>query len=122
MTGDNNKITKLEDRKTVEIRPGLFKTNLSYNRELMMCRFLMKKGASIELHNHAAVQNGYIISGKILFQVAGADMQVAGKGELEAGAGYVWDSMEYHSFTALEDSEFIECFTPTRPEYIVEAV
>ncbi len=54
----NNKITDLQQRKAVELRPGLVKTNLSYNADSMLCHFTMKKGAKIEIHNHPAVQNG----------------------------------------------------------------
>jgi mannose-6-phosphate isomerase-like protein (cupin superfamily) len=114
-----NKITNYTARKHVEMRPGLVKTNLSYNGELMLCHFTMKKGAKIELHNHAAVQNGYIISGRVKYEIADAGKKVLETGFVDAGSGYVWDSMEYHSFEAVEDAEFIECFGPIRPEYVV---
>jgi quercetin dioxygenase-like cupin family protein len=116
----NNKVTRLPDRKHVEMRPGLVKTNLSYNGELMLCHFTMKRGAKIELHNHVAVQNGFVISGRLRYEIAGPDRKVLESGFVEAGSGYLWESMEYHSFEAVEDSEFIECFAPMRPEYVVE--
>jgi quercetin dioxygenase-like cupin family protein len=115
-----NKITNLKRRKGVEIRPGLVKTNLSYNQDSMICHFVMKKGARIGLHNHKAVQNGYVVHGKLKYQVADSDYIILSEGVVEDGAGYIWDSMEVHSFEALEDSEFIEHFSPMRPEYIVD--
>jgi quercetin dioxygenase-like cupin family protein len=115
-----NKITHRAKRQAVELRPGIFKTNLSYNNESMLCHFIMKKGAKIELHNHAAVQNGYILHGKLKCVLAGSQKQIVSENVLEDGAGYVWDSMEFHSVEALEDSEIIEHFTPFRPEYINE--
>lgn len=116
-----NKITKLAARTHFEMRPGLVKTNLSYNDELMMCHFLMKKGSTLELHNHAAVQNGFVVAGRLKYEIADSDRNILKTGFLDAGSGYVWESLEYHSTEALEDTEFIECFSPIRPEYILEA-
>ena len=49
MSKVNNKITNLNERNTVELRPGLFKTNLSYNDDTMLCYFKMKKGCVLPL-------------------------------------------------------------------------
>jgi hypothetical protein len=114
----NNKITNKAERKKVELRPGLIKTNLSFNPETMLCHFTMKKGAKIEIHNHAAAQNGYVLSGLLKYQLADTDKNVTEEGEIGPGGGYVWNSLEYHSTEALEDTEFIEFFAPMRPEYI----
>ena len=116
----SNKITNLSARNTVELRPGLWKTNLSYNDDTMLCYFRMKKGCVLPLHNHAAVQNGYVISGKLKYTLADKDQNVYEEGEIGPGGGYVWDAYEYHSTEALEDMEFIEFFAPMRPEYIAE--
>ncbi|MGI5900139.1 MAG: cupin domain-containing protein [Christensenellales bacterium] len=115
-----NKITDLAQRKRFELRPGLVKTNLSYNEETMLCHFTVKKGSKIELHNHAAVQNGYVLKGRIKYQLADENRNIYEEGEIGPGGGYVWDAMEYHSTEALEDAEFVEFFAPMRPEYIVE--
>ena len=115
-----NKITNLAERNKVEVRPGLVKTNLSYNDGTMMCHFVMKKGAKIEVHNHAAIQNGYVISGRLKYELADENKNVYEAGEIGPGGGYVWDSMEFHSTEALEDTEFVEFFAPMRPEYIAE--
>ena len=116
----NNKITDCALRNKVEVRLGLIKTNLSYNDETMLCHFTMKKGAKIEIHNHLAVQNGYVIKGRLKYQLADKNQKVYEEGEIGPGGGYVWDSLEYHSTEALEDTEFVEFFAPMRPEYIAE--
>ncbi len=113
----NNKITNLSERKPVELRPGLIKTNLSYNPSSMLCHFTMKRGSVLEIHNHPAVQNGFVLKGRLKYRLADAQGQVYETGEIGPGGGYVWDANEYHSTEALEDAEFIECFTPMRPEY-----
>ena len=116
----NNKITNRFERNTVQVRPGLWRTNLSYNQETMLCYFRMEKGCKLPLHNHKAVQNGYVISGKLRYELADSDHRVYETGEIGPGGGYCWDSDEYHSTEALEDSEFIEVFSPLRPEYVAE--
>jgi len=93
--------------------PGIFRTTLAYNDKLMLCHFTMKKGSVISLHNHKAVQIGYVIKGKVRFFTKDDDNMIAG-----AGSSYVFDSEEYHGLEVLEDAELIECFTPMRPEYL----
>jgi len=106
-------VTNLKDHKPVEMLPGIFRTTLTYNEQMMLCHFIMKKGATIPLHNHKAVQNGYVIKGKVRFFTKENDSII-----VEAGSSYVFDSEEYHGSEVLEDSELIESFTPMRPEYI----
>lgn len=115
-----NKITNLADRNKVELRPGLVKTNLSYNDQSMLCHFTMKKGCVLPLHNHEAVQNGFVLSGKLKYTLADENKNVYEEGVIGPGGGYVWNANEYHSTEALEDMEFVEFFTPMRPEYIAE--
>lgn len=112
------KITDIAQGKPVQMRPGLVRTTLSSNEQTMLCHFRMKAGTVLELHNHEAVQNGYVISGRLAYQLADANHTVTQEGEIGPGGGYVWDSMEVHSTRALEDTEFIEFFTPPRPEYM----
>lgn len=115
-----NKITHLSEQKAVLLRPGLTMRNLSYNQQSMLCHFTMDAGAQIELHRHQAVQNGYILRGSVRYTIANGEGQIQDSGVLRVGCGYVWDSNEYHSFEALEDAEFIEHFSPMRPEYVAE--
>jgi quercetin dioxygenase-like cupin family protein len=100
--------------KRVELRPGLERVTVTYNDETMLCYFFIKKGAVLEFHTHEAIQNGIIIKGKVCFHKDDGDHF------LEAGDAYLFDSMEGHSLKVLEDTEFIECFTPAREEYKVE--
>ena len=97
---------------TVESPPGICRTTLAYRDEIMFCHFDMKKGASIPLHNHEAVQCGYVIQGKVKFVKQNESEFIA-----EAGDSYVFASKESHGADVLEDSEVVECFAPMRPEY-----
>jgi len=116
MNGEKIKqISKKETINTVEKPIGTFRTTMAYNEKSMMCHFIMKKGAKIPLHKHDAVQNGYVIHGKIKFFRKDGNSFIA-----ESGSGYVFDSNEIHGAEALEDSEFVECFSPLRPEFTVK--
>lgn len=104
--GDKNKLQSKENP------PGIFRTTMTYNEQGMLCHFVMKRGARIPMHNHAAVQVGYVIKGHVRF------LQKDGQGfEATAGTSYLFGGMEEHGAEVLEDSEVIECFTPARPEY-----
>ncbi len=106
-------LTQKDKENTVENPKGIFRTTLSYNDQSMLCHFNMKKGAAIPLHNHEAVQNGYVISGKVQFKKEDGSTFVA-----EAGTAYAFNQNEAHGADVLEDAEVIEVFAPIRPEYI----
>ncbi len=106
-------LATLSESKAVEMLPGIYRTTLSYNEEIMFCHFRLKKGAGIPLHHHPAVQSGYVISGKIRFLKKDRPGFIA-----EAGSSYVFMSEEQHGAEVLEDAEVVECFAPLRPELI----
>ncbi len=108
-------ITRMNERKAVEFLPGIFRTTMSFNDQSMLCHFRMNKGATIPIHHHEAVQNGYIIKGRVKFLKSDGSSFVVVKGD-----GYIFTSNEHHGSEILEDTELIECFTPIRPEYIDE--
>ena len=96
-----------------EVLPGVTRTTLAYIDEAMICHFRLKKGVEIPSHNHAAVQAGYVISGKIHFTREDGSEFVA-----EPGCGYAFSPDEKHGARILEDTTVIEFFTPSRSEYI----
>lgn len=108
---ENMKKVHVNDAEGVEGNPGIIRKTLSYNDEVMVCHFIMKKGASIPLHGHRASQNGYVISGKVKF------FTETGEFIAEKGLSYVFDANEKHGAEILEDSEVVEAFAPSRPEY-----
>lgn len=107
-------LSHLDPERKVELRPGIDRVTMSYNEQNMLCYFYLKKGSKLELHTHESVQNGFVIKGRIRFyKKDGSSIEVG------AGDGYVFDANEAHGSEVLEDSEFIECFSPMRPEYAV---
>ena len=108
-------LTHLYKRRKVEMLPGIFRTTMSYNETSMLCYFHFKKGATIPLHKHEAVQNGFVIKGRVKFLMGEEQSFV-----VEDGDGYIFASNESHGSEVLEDTELIECFTPMRLEYLDE--
>jgi len=97
----------------IESPTGILRTTLACNEQLMLCHFLLRKGARIPFHGHAAAQNGYLISGKLRMLWESGKELIA-----EPGSGWCFDPNVRHGAEVLEDSEAIECFSPSRPEYI----
>jgi quercetin dioxygenase-like cupin family protein len=89
----------------VENPPGILRTTIAYNDKLMLCHFVLKKGARVPFHGHPAAQNGYLVQGKLRMLWEDGREFIA-----EPGSGWCFDSNE--------DSEAIECFAPSRPEYM----
>ncbi len=108
----NAEVRRVGEKPAVEMMPGVRRSTLCYNDDIMLCHFTMDKGAKIPLHNHVAAQNGYLVSGRLrFFKEDGTSFIV------EAGTGYLFNSNEKHGSEALEASVLIECFNPMRPEY-----
>jgi quercetin dioxygenase-like cupin family protein len=104
----------LDPSRKVPVRPGIERVTLAYNDQNMLCYFYLKKGSKLELHRHEAVQNGFVLKGKVRFFKENGSSFIAGPGD-----GYVFESNEAHGSDILEDSELIECFSPMRPDYAV---
>ncbi len=107
-------VAELESIKAVEMKPGITRRTLVYNDEMMLCHFTVEQGTTLELHQHVAVQSGYVLKGKIKFIKADGTSFIA-----NVGTSYVFDSQEVHGIGEVyEQSEVVECFAPMRPEYI----
>jgi len=107
------KNAQLQQLDGVEKPAGIFRTTLSYNEQSMLCHFKMIRGSNIPLHNHEAVQHGYVMRGKLRFLLQEGKSFIA-----TAGSSYTFDPWEHHGAEVLEDSEVLEYFTPMRPEYM----
>lgn len=108
----NTEYRKVGDVEVTEMFPGVHRTTLCYNDDIMLCHFTIKKGAKIPLHHHVAAQNGYVVSGSVrFFREDGTDFVAT------AGTGYLFNSDEPHGLDGIDDTVLIECFTPVRPEY-----
>ncbi len=103
----------LESAKAIENPPGIVRRTLAYNDQAMLCHFELKKGTSIPLHDHPPTQIGYVVSGRVRF----IGNRPEDAFEAAAGEAYVLNPNVTHGAEVLEDSVFVEVFTPSRPEY-----
>ena len=105
--------TNVQKAKPVEKPEGVVRKTLAYNEEAMLCHFVLKKGATIPLHDHLATQIGYIVSGKARFLAEKAQDEFVGG----PGDAYVFSGFVKHGTVALEDTVYVEVFVPVRDEY-----
>jgi len=108
----NSQYIPKEEQRAVSMFDGITRRTLCYDDDNMLCHFTLEKGSSIPLHKHAAIQNGYVIKGRVRFLTGDGDGIV-----VKAGDGYFFKSNEVHGSEVLEDAELIECFSPCREEY-----
>jgi quercetin dioxygenase-like cupin family protein len=112
---DKVSVAEVNEAKVVEMKPGLLtRRTLVYNDQVMLCHFTLEEGLELELHKHPAVQIGYVVKGKARFIKDDGTSFIA-----TAGTSYVFDANEVHGIdNVYEPTEIIECFSPTRPEYV----
>jgi len=91
---------------------GIQRVTLTYDADNMMCYFYIEKGAELAQHTHPQSQIGIVIKGRVDF--------IKGDGEvleLKAGDSYYFAPLDPHGLKALEKTELIECFAPSREDY-----
>jgi len=110
---ENKRRGSLSTDPKVQRSKGIKRVTLTYDKDNMMCYFYIEKDAILEMHTHPQSQIGIVIKGVIDF--------TKGDGEvlhLKAGDSYYFASMEPHGLKSFEEVELLECFAPSRPEYI----
>jgi len=99
------------DIQAIEVFEGIHRKTLLYNKELMLCHFILEKNANVPMHAHKEHQIGYVIKGKLKF------LTEEGEFIAKEGDSYVFDSNEKHGAMVLENSEVIDVFNPAREDY-----
>lgn len=97
-----------------ELLPGVRLRTLVHGELTLMAEFHIDAGAVIPVHRHPHEQTGYLVSGRLRFEVEGVE-RVAGPGDSWNLAGGT-----AHGATALEDTVVIEVFSPLREDYLPE--
>jgi len=85
---------------------------LATGDKIMSTIMRMEKGGKVPRHNHPAEQVGYLITGR--FKLWINDQEI---GILEPGDTYVVKGKDFHAMEMLEDSEWVDVFSPPREEY-----
>jgi quercetin dioxygenase-like cupin family protein len=94
--------------------PGVRIRPLVYGQKTHLCEFILEHGHQLPWHNHPYEQTGFLISGKLKFQI--------GDESYDTFPGDSWCIPEnvFHGVEVLEDSHVIELFSPVRPDYLPE--
>jgi quercetin dioxygenase-like cupin family protein len=92
--------------------PGLSRSILAHNANMMLVRHEMEQGWAGARHSHPHDQAVYVISGRLRFS--------CGAEEFEAGSGesFVVKGGVEHQAWALEPSVVLDVFTPVRDDYL----
>ena len=91
---------------------GVQMKTLVHGEKTLMSEFRIAKGAAVPAHAHPHEQTGYMVSGKLRFDVEGDIFDV------QAGDSWNIAGGKQHSATALEDTVVVEVFSPVREEYL----
>jgi quercetin dioxygenase-like cupin family protein len=92
--------------------PGVRMKTLVHGERTLLGEFRLDAGTEVPAHSHPYEQTGYLVSGRMVFSVAGD--------RFEAIAGSSWSIPENveHGAEVHEDSVVIEVFSPVREEYL----
>ncbi len=96
-------------RQTLE---GVSFKSLANGEKTHLTEFRLKKGCNIPMHSHPHEQTGYLISGKMMFTIAGETFSA------EAGDGWSIPGGVGHGVEVLENAVVIEVFSPAREDYL----
>lgn len=102
---------KTDDAETFTPEPGMRRQVLANTDQLMLVRHFFEADWVGARHSHPHHQLVYVVSGAIRLDVGGDVV------DLRAGDSCVVDGGVEHQASALEASEVLDVFTPTREDY-----
>jgi quercetin dioxygenase-like cupin family protein len=92
--------------------PGVVRRTLASGDRATVVEVTVAKGTAVPVHQHEHEQVGYIVRGRVRFEIGGETR------ELVEGDSYLALSNVPHGVVALEDSIAIDIFSPPRTEYL----
>ncbi len=90
----------------IEMKP------LVHGEKTLLCEFRLAKGSVLSLHDHPHEQTGYLVSGKMRFDIEGDVF------EADPGDSWSIEGDRTHAAEVMEDAVVIEVFSPVRTEYL----
>lgn len=111
MTAQNIRLIEIKEKRIFSPEKGLSRQVLAYTDKLMLVRHLMEKGWVGARHSHPHEQLVYIIRGHIQF--TGGDQSF----DARTGDSFVVPGGVEHQASAVEESEVLDVFTPSREDY-----
>jgi quercetin dioxygenase-like cupin family protein len=110
-TGDRMSLVKTQDPETFTPEPGMRRQVLANTDQLMLVRHYFDADWVGARHSHPHHQLVYVISGAIRVDIGGKVF------DAHAGDSFIVDGNVEHQASALEPSEVLDVFTPTREDY-----
>jgi quercetin dioxygenase-like cupin family protein len=95
----------------VSALPGIRRHTMVEGRLTQLAEFRLARGSVIPVHQHPQEQTGYLVSGRLLFNIAGTDHEV------RPGDAWTIPGGVDHGARVLEDSVVVEVFSPPRDDY-----
>ena len=105
-------IKKKNEGSFVEMAPGIRRRTMSNGDNTVICEFRFEKGAVVPSHSHIFEQTGFLISGKLLFTIAGDQHEV------NPGDSWCIKGNVEHSAFVPENTVLVEVFSPVREDYL----
>jgi len=96
----------------VKVSAGVEREILAIGEQLMLVEFSFEQGGEIDWHSHVHEQAGYVAKGKLRLLVAEQEFI------LTEGMSSVVPSNVRHKAIALEDTVYINAFSPIREDYL----
>lgn len=104
--------TNFDEKGFEEKFKGVFLKTLVYGKKTLMTNIKLVKGAKIPKHQHRYEQTGFLVNGKIDFEING-EHRIA-----EPGDSWTILANIPHGAEAIEDSSIVEVFSPVREDYL----
>lgn len=100
-----------DSSRPVQMFPGVVRRTLATGDRLMLIEVTLDEGAVVPPHTHPHEQTGYLISGRLRFDIAGESR------DLSPGDSWLVPGGAPHEVTALEPCLVVDIFSPPRDEY-----
>ena len=104
--------TKKSDTDYRELVDGVEMKTLAHGEKTLLAKFHLKEGAAIPLHAHIYEQTGFMVSGKMRFNIGAEQF------ECEPGDTWCIPMDVLHGVEVLEYSVVVEVFSPVREDYL----
>lgn len=96
----------------VEVAKGVARDILVIGEQVMLVEFSFERGGEIDWHAHVHEQAGYVAKGKLRLLLADQELV------LTEGMSSIVPSKVRHKAVALEDTIYINAFSPIREDYL----
>ncbi|MEX0681880.1 MAG: cupin domain-containing protein [Dehalococcoidia bacterium] len=104
-------LTQNREVQSIDMMPGVSRKTMTAGDRMMLIEVTLAVGAVVPMHTHPHEQTGYLVSGRLRFQL-GDDTH-----DLAPGDTWMIPGDLPHEVTALERSLVIDVFSPPREEY-----